>query len=242
MPKSKASKASVSCFPFPVSRKKWVIAIDGPAGAGKSTISRNVAHALGYRYIDTGAMYRAMAWKALQAGMPFDSSDGLTRLVKKARLRFVKKDGSFHVLVDGEDPGQRIRTQKVSRVTSVLAAVKGVRKILRQRQRALGRRGGVVMEGRDIGTAVFPDADMKFYLDASPLERARRRYRELRAKNKRVSLRAIAEAIRRRDYRDKARGIAPLRVAHDAVVLDTTDLSQNEVSKLILLWIAKKKR
>jgi cytidylate kinase len=222
-------------------RKKWVIAIDGPAGAGKSTIARMVAQHLGYAYIDTGAMYRAMAWKALQLGADFSSPDALTRLVRSTRLTFVQSDGAFRALVDGRDPGNRIRTQKVSQLTSRLAAVRGVRRVLRQRQRALGRRGGVVMEGRDIGTAVFPDADIKFYLDASPLERARRRYRELRSKNKRVSLRAIAEAIRRRDQRDRARGMSPLRVAPDAIVLDTTDLTQGEVSRLILQWIAKRR-
>jgi cytidylate kinase len=222
-------------------RKNRVIAIDGPAGAGKSTIAKEVARSLNYRYIDTGAMYRAVAWKALNRGISLEAPESLTRLAKNTRIRFSQENGALRVFVDGEDVAHRIRTQKTTRATSVLAAIKGVRRVLRQRQREMGRQGGIVMEGRDIGTAVFPDADFKFYLDASPLERARRRYKELRAKNKRVSLQAIADAIRRRDQRDRARGASPLKAAPDAVVVDTTDLSQHEVSKLILQWVAKKR-
>lgn len=214
--------------------KRPVVAIDGPAGAGKSTIAKLVSQELGFRYVDTGAMYRALTWKALQDGISFHSPELLTQLAKGTRIRFQNRNGSARVLVDGTDATNRIRTQRVTKMTNTLAAVQGVRRTLRQRQREMGRQGGVVMEGRDIGTAVFPEAHFKFYLDASPLERARRRYRELRAKNKRVSLRAIAEAIRRRDYKDKTRGISPLKVAPGAVVVDTTDMSQHDVVRFIL--------
>ncbi|HOW27075.1 MAG TPA: (d)CMP kinase [Elusimicrobiota bacterium] len=215
-------------------KKKLVIAIDGPAGAGKSTIAKIVATELKYIYIDTGAMYRALTWKALETGTSFQKPDDLTRLARKTRLTFRPKNGVFHVLADGKDVTAMIRSQQVTSMTNTLAAVQGVRRVLRDLQRQMGRRGGVVMEGRDIGTAVFPNADLKFYLDASPMERARRRYRELRAKNERVSLRAIAEAIRKRDFKDRTRGISPLRVADDAIVVDSTRLTLDQVARVIL--------
>lgn len=223
-----------------MARRKWVIAIDGPAGAGKSTIAKLAARELGYRYVDTGAMYRAVAWKALRDGVPFDSPGGLRRAAEKLRIRFSEEGGHARVWVDGRDATHGIRTQKVTRMTNLLAAVKEVRLVLRRRQRAMGRGGGVVMEGRDIGTAVFPDADAKFFLDASPMERARRRYKELKARNKRVSLRAIAEAIRRRDHRDRTRGASPLRAAPDAESIDTTDLTPLQVSRKIVERVARR--
>jgi cytidylate kinase len=218
---------------------KKVVAIDGPAGAGKSTIARMVSQQLHFRYVDTGAMYRAITWKALENGVSFNSPDALTELARTTKLRFRVIDGATHLTVDGEDVGGRIRTQRVAKKVNTLAAVKGVRRILRQRQREMGRQGGIVMEGRDIGTAVFPDARFKFYLDASPAERARRRFNELKAKGRRVSLQAILESIRHRDYKDKTRGISPLKVAPGAVVVDSTAMSQHEVVMLILSQIAK---
>jgi cytidylate kinase len=211
-----------------------VIAIDGPAGAGKSTIAKLMAVELGFRYVDTGAMYRALTWKALHTGVSFHSPEDLSAMARAARLRFATKNGLNHIFCDGEDVTGGIRTLKVTKLTNTLAAVKGVRKVLRQRQREMGRQGGVVMEGRDIGTAVFPEAEFKFYLDASPMERARRRFDELKAKGRRVSLNAIYEAIRHRDYKDKTRGISPLKVAPGAVVVDTTDMTQGDVVKFML--------
>ena len=214
-------------------KRKPVIAIDGPAGAGKSTIARALAEKLGYVYVDTGAMYRAVAWRALKEKVSLDSPEELAALARSTRLRFARDGKAGRLLANGEDVSRRIRTQRVSQATSVLAAVPGVRRVLVKLQREWGRRGRVVMEGRDIGTAVFPDAEAKFYLDASPLERARRRYKELRAKNKRVNLKAIADGIRRRDARDKARPDSPLRAASDALVIDSTRLSQSQVVELI---------
>ncbi|HRY29270.1 MAG TPA: (d)CMP kinase [Elusimicrobiota bacterium] len=222
--------------------RKSVIAIDGPAGAGKSTIAKLLSQELGYRYVDTGAMYRALTWKALRDRVPFHSPEALSSLAKKTKLRFVQKKGVSRMLADGEDVTGRIRTQRVTRLTNTLAAVKGVRQVLRQRQREMGREGGVVMEGRDIGTAVFPQADFKFYLDASPMERALRRYRELKAKNKRVSLDSIAEAIRQRDYKDRTRGISPLKVAPGATVIDTTKMTLHDVFKFILNHVRREGR
>ena len=215
-------------------RGQVIIAIDGPAGAGKSTIARMVARRLGYRYIDTGAMYRAVAWKALQEGIPLDAGRALTSLARRSRLRFRRKKGASHIHIGGRDVAPLIRTNEVSRATNQLATVKGVRRVLRGIQKRMGRGGGVVMEGRDIGTVVFPKAQVKIYLDASPMERARRRARELAGRNGRVSLRAIAREIRKRDHKDRTRRDSPLRVARGAVVLDSTRLSRPEVVRRIV--------
>lgn len=217
-------------------KKKLIVAIDGPAGAGKSTIAKIVARELSYLYIDTGAMYRAVTWKALQKKVPLRNADALTKLTAETNLvlKQDRKNNLLKVFVDGEDVTHKIRSEKISRNTNVVAAVQGVRKILRDKQRAMGKKGGVVMEGRDIGTAVFPNADIKFYLDASPQERAKRRFQELKAKGKRVSLERIAKALAQRDYKDKHRGISPLKQAKDAIVIDSTDLSLEQVAQRIL--------
>lgn len=217
-------------------RKKLIVAIDGPAGAGKSTIAKLVARDLGYLYIDTGAMYRAITWKALDEKTNLRDEDALTELARRTKIALKpdRKTHQLHVFVDGEDVTSKIRTEKVSRHTNELAKVQGVRDILRKMQREMGKRGGVVMEGRDIGTSVFPKAEVKFYLDASPAERALRRYRELKARGKRVSLERIAHALAQRDYKDKNRGISPLSVAPDATVIDSTHLSLEQVAKNII--------
>lgn len=218
--------------------KKLIVAIDGPAGAGKSTIAKIVAREMGYLYIDTGAMYRALTWKALETKTHLHDAEALTDLAQKTEIR-LKQDrkGLFHVFVDGEDVSGKIRTERVSRHTNEIAKVQGVREVLRDKQRLMGRAGGVVMEGRDIGTSVFPKAQVKFYLDASPHERAQRRYNELKAKGKRVSLERIAHALAQRDYKDKNRGISPLAVAKDAVVIDSTSLTLEQAAKKLLNYV-----
>lgn len=213
--------------------KKLIIAIDGPAGAGKSTIARAVSQSLNYRYIDTGAMYRAVTLKAMRLGVSLQDGKYLTKVARKIRFRF-RAGEAFKIYMDGEDVTSKIRTSKVTQNTNAVAQVRGVRKALVHLQKEMGARGGIVMEGRDIGTKVFPKADRKFYLDASPVERALRRFRELKAQGKRVSLRRIAQAIARRDRKDKERGISPLRVARNASVIDSTHLTLREVASLIL--------
>lgn len=217
-------------------KHRLIVAIDGPAGAGKSSIAKIVAHELGYLYIDTGAMYRAITWKALQRHLNIHDGDALTRLAKETEIELKPdaKGSALRVFVDGEEVTPEIRSENVSLHTNAIAAVQGIRKILRDKQRAMGKKGGVVMEGRDIGTSVFPHADVKFYLDASPTERAERRYKELKAKGKKVNLERIAHALAQRDYLDKNRGISPLKQAKDAIVIDSTDLSLEEAAQKMI--------
>jgi cytidylate kinase len=215
-------------------RKKFIVAIDGPAGAGKSTIAKIVARELGYLYIDTGAMYRAITWKAMVNKIDFCAEKKIVEMSRKTGIKLVQSADKLKIFVDGKNVSEKIRSENVTKNTNTIAAIQGVRKILRDKQRLLGRNGGVVMEGRDIGTAVFPGAEKKFYLDAKPKERAVRRWKELKAKGKKVSLKKIAAAIKRRDYRDIHRGISPLKKAKDAIVIDSTSLTQKLVARKIL--------
>ncbi len=218
--------------------KKLIVAIDGPAGAGKSTIAKIVAREMSYLYIDTGAMYRALTWKALETQTHLHDEAALVDLAKRSKIALKQdKKGLMRVFVDREEVSGKIRSERVSRHTNEIAKVQGVREILRNKQHLMGRTGGVVMEGRDIGTAVFPKAQVKFYLDASPHERALRRYHELKAKGKRVSLERIAHALAQRDYKDKNRGISPLMAAPDAIVIDSTSMTLEQVAKKILNFV-----
>jgi cytidylate kinase len=214
--------------------RKPVISIDGPAGAGKSSLARGLARKLGLTYVDTGAMYRAVAWKALHLGADLDDPDALGLMARRMDVHFKKARAGQRVIADGHDVTEAIRSPQVTQTASVVAAAPGVRKALVRRQRVLGRAGGVVMEGRDIGTVVFPKADVKFFVDASVEERARRRYKEMKAKDAGVSLKVIASAIRRRDLRDRTRKDSPLRPATDACVVDTTHLTQEQVLSALL--------
>jgi len=228
-------------------RKKLIIAIDGPAGAGKSTIAKIVAKKIKYLYIDTGAMYRAITWKAMVNKIDLRDEKKIVEMSKETSIKLVQSDplrrsvseasDKLKIFVDGKNVSEKIREEFVTKNTNTIAAIQGVRKILRDKQRLLGRNGGVVMEGRDIGTAVFPDAEKKFYLDAKPKERAVRRWKELKAKGKKVSLKKIAEAIKRRDYRDRHRGISPLKKAKDAIVIDSTGMTLKQVAENILSGI-----
>lgn len=223
-------------------KKKNVIAIDGPAGAGKSTIAKIVAKKLGYLYIDTGAMYRAVTWKALKEKIDFGDIDAVVALTRETDIGLKNTGGALSVFVDGRDVSPEIRKESISRHTNEIASLGGVRNILRQKQQEMVSKGGVVMEGRDIGTCVFPDAKYKFYLDASIDERSRRRYNQLLKKGEKVNLAKIKSAIAERDYKDKNRGINPLRRAEDAKVIDSTHLSLKEVAKVIFDYVRNKKK
>lgn len=212
------------------SKKLLRIAIDGPAGAGKSTVARGVARALGYTFVDTGAMYRAVAWKAQQSGLTLDQEDSLVQLAAEIELAFTEgEDGRQHVWIDGVDRTDEIRQPEVTEFASPVSAIPGVRAHLVAKQRQFAAGGGVVMEGRDIQTVVMPEAEVKVFLNASLKERARRRYAELRARGVEVELEEVAARIRERDERDSRRAIAPLRPAEEAILIDTDPLTAEEV-------------
>lgn len=201
----------------------FVVAIDGPAAAGKSTTARAIAQRLGWRYLDTGAYYRALAWKGLRTGMPVDDA-AATRLARETRIEFSGDPERAHVLLDGEDVTERIRTPDVSEGASRIAAFPGVRRLLVEWQRSLREKEPLVGEGRDLGTVVFPDAEVKIYLDADLDTRAVRRHRELASRGIGAVLDQVREEMRGRDERDRSRADSPLKPAADAIVLDTTGM------------------
>jgi cytidylate kinase len=216
--------------------KKLIIAIDGPVGSGKSTLARRVAQMLGYVYVDTGAMYRALALKALRRGLAFDGNDeNLVLLARETRIDLRAEDGTQRVFLDHEDVTTAIRTAEVSQAASRIAVNPGVRHVLVAEQRRAGEQGGVVMEGRDIGSVVFPDAQLKIFLTASPETRAERRWREHQQKGDTIDLRRTLEEIRERDRRDQGRTTSPLVRASDAVVVDSTAMEPEEVARLVVM-------
>ncbi len=215
--------------------RKLIIAIDGPVGSGKSTLARRVAAMMDYIYIDTGAMYRAMALKAARRGVSFDASDALTALASETRIDLRANDTAQQVLLDGEDVTGAIRTPEVAQAASKVAVVPGVRRVLVAEQRRAGERGGVVMEGRDIGSVVFPDAQLKIFLTASPEIRAERRWREHQQKGDAIDLTRTLVEIHERDRRDREREISPLVRAPDAVVVDSTAMEAEEVARLVVM-------
>lgn len=215
--------------------RKLIIAIDGPVGSGKSTLARRVAAMMGYVYIDTGAMYRAVALKARRRGISFDASDALTSLAGETRIDLRANDATQQVFLDGEDVTSAIRTPEVAQAASKVAVVPGVRKVLVAEQRRAGERGGVVMEGRDIGSVVFPDAQLKIFLTASAEIRAERRWREHQQKGDAIDLARTLVEIHERDRRDREREISPLVRAPDAVVVDSTAMEAEEVARLVVM-------
>lgn len=215
-----------------------IIAIDGPAASGKSTIGLRLANALGYLFFDTGVMYRAITWLVLQRGLDVHDQAAITALAQEAQIDVApasKPDGrSCDVLVDGQDITWQVRSRRVDENVSIIAAYPGVRRALSQHQRRIGQRGRIVMVGRDIGTVVLPDADLKIYLDATAQERARRRYDEIVARGGKPDYEAILERVLERDRIDSTRDVAPLRAAEDAIVLDSDQLSADQVFERVL--------
>src|SRR5271155_1695700 len=222
---------------------KLIIAIDGPVGSGKSTLARRVASLLDYIYIDTGAMYRSVALKAQRRGVSFDAVEELAALTGETRIDLRQRDGqqagaaegAQQVLLDGEDVTTLIRTPEVAQAASKVAMVSGVRKVLVAEQRRAGELGGVVMEGRDIGSVVFPDAQLKIFLTASPEVRAERRWREHQQKGDAIDLARTLEEIKERDQRDRERKTSPLVQAPDAVVVDSTAMEAEEMARLVVM-------
>jgi cytidylate kinase len=216
--------------------KKLLIAIDGPSGAGKGTLARTIAERLGYRHIDTGAMYRAVAWKAAQDGVSLDDDAAVSALA--ARAAYEQRDGK--ITIDGHDVTRAIRTPEVDKLAASVARLPRVREVLVSQQRDLGRGGGVVMEGRDIGTVVFPGADLKFYIDASPAERARRRAGDTAHTGGQASLAFVQSELVARDVSDSTRAVAPLSIAPDAIYIDTTTMPTEVVFNHVMIQVMEK--
>lgn len=210
-------------------RERPVIAIDGPAGAGKSTLAAHLARRFGFLNLETGAMYRALALKAIEHDLPFDDEAVLMDLARDTRLALEPQAEGNRVLLDGVDVSRRVREADVTEAASKVSVHPALRAWMVLQQRALGDRGGVVMEGRDIGTAVFPDAEVKIFLDAAPEVRGSRRYRQRAPEQARVTEAAVLRDLRERDERDRNRVQSPLRPASDAVILDSTAMSLDEV-------------
>ena len=216
-----------------------IIAIDGPAGSGKSTVAKIVAEKLNFRYIDTGSMYRSVAWKSLEKNTALRDEDAVADIASKVKIELVPgKDGQL-VFVDGKNITDQLKVEEISRGAAIVAAQPMIREIMTTKQRKLGAQGKVVMDGRDIGTVVFPKADKKFFLDADPKERGRRRFAELKEKKQAANtdLPTIIEQVIQRDNEDRNRKIAPLKQAKDAILIDTTHLSVDQVVKEIIKTI-----
>jgi cytidylate kinase len=220
--------------------KKLLITIDGPAGAGKTSVSRALAARLGYRYIDTGALYRGVAYEVKRQGIDPESEADLTALCDRLQLAFKQKGDQLRLYSASTDISDHIRTPEISMLASAVSAKHVVRKYLLDVQKDIGRQKAAVFEGRDMGTVVFPKADVKFFLDASSQTRARRRYEEIKFRSDQ-SLKQVEKDMQRRDQNDSTRSLAPLKPADDAILIDSTDLSIEEVVESMLSHIARLK-
>ena len=219
-----------------------IIAIDGPSGAGKSTLAKRLAKELGFIYVDTGAMYRALALKVLREGVDLADDASMARLIGSTTIDLRQVDGALQVLLDGADVAAEIRTPQVSQMASKASALGAVRARLLELQRDMARRGSIVAEGRDIGTVVFPQAEVKIFLQASAAERARRRFAELQGAGQSVDLTETLREIEERDKRDSERDLAPLFQADDALMIDSSSFDADQVTARVLAHIRTKTR
>jgi len=227
-----------------MSEQREIVTIDGPSGVGKSTLSRRVAAALGYTYLDTGAMYRAVALYLQQLQIDLDDEEKVRSTLSSLDLQLLPadgEDGDVGVVVGGQDVSRTIRTPEMGMLASRVSAIPAVREKLTEMQQAIGRAGKIVAEGRDTGTVVFPDACWKFYLEADPEERGRRRVEQLRASGQEVDARELLAMIVKRDRDDQERTLSPLQKAEDALVIDTTSIDIQEVCRKILEFVREKK-
>ena len=206
-----------------------IIAIDGPAGSGKSTVAQLIASRLNFKYIETGSMYRAVAWRAQQAGIDPEDAERISEVARTISIEFKPGAERQKVMVDGEDLTPVLKTETIGRLAAIVAANKAVREVMVAQQQNMGRNGNVVMDGRDIGTVVFPDADKKFFMVADQKERAQRRHEEIKAKSPEVTFEKIYEQLQQRDFEDENRAVSPLVPAEDSIRLDTTQMSIDDV-------------
>ncbi len=214
--------------------RKIIIAIDGPAGSGKSTTAKLVAQKLGYLYIDTGAMYRALTLKVIESGVDPSDEEEVIGVARDTKIELLYENGDLRVFLDGRDVTEKIRSPEVTSLVSVVSAHPKVRDEMVKKQRELGKDGGVVMDGRDIGTVVFPDADLKIFMNADVKERARRRQKEMKAQGFDVDIDEIIKDIEERDRLDSTREVGPLKKADDAFEIDTTNLTIDEQVEIVL--------
>ena len=223
-----------------MAQKHMAVAIDGPAGAGKSTIARAVDARMGYIYVDTGALYRAVGLYGLRKGADTSSAEEMLPLLAEIKVELTYRDGEQRVLLNGEDVSEAIRLGEASMAASNVSAIQGVRDFLFDLQKDMARTHDVVMDGRDIGTVVLPDAQVKIFLTATSEERASRRYKELLEKGQQVDYQQLLAEVKQRDYNDSHRAAAPLRQADDAVLLDTTGLDRQQVVDRVLALVEQK--
>jgi cytidylate kinase len=214
--------------------KIMVVAVDGPAASGKSTVSRSAARMLDFNYVDTGAMYRAITWKAIEEGIDVEDTIAVVAMMHRIKISFELVEKQVRMLIDGAYPGDAVRVPRVTEKVSAISAMPEVRQILVQHQRSLTKFGSLVMEGRDIGTVVFPDTPYKFYLEANPEIRALRRKRDLEAMRIPATQEGVAESIQRRDKKDSGRSVSPLQIALGATVIENSKLTVDENAKVIV--------
>jgi cytidylate kinase len=219
--------------------KRLLITIDGPAGSGKSTVSRLLAKKLSYPYLDTGALYRAVAYQVMKEGISIADQAAIADLCSRSGIRLRRFDDALRVFVDAQDVTEKIRTEPIGLLASSLSAMPVVRSALLSIQRESGKNGGVIAEGRDMGTVVFPDADLKFFLDADAEERIRRRFKELIMRREKVDYSSLKKDLLFRDRQDRERAIAPLKVPEGAIIIDSTQLTVDEVVETMLALIIK---
>jgi len=211
-----------------------IIAIDGPSGAGKSTAAQRLAYRLGYRYVDSGALYRAVGWLVCEHALPLKDADAIVVCLQRIPIELTFSNGTLQAWVGGQCVTAQLRSEAVARAASAVATIPGVRQVITAQLRQLGGQADMVTEGRDIGTVVFPDATVKFFLDASPTVRGQRRLQEMQQGGSPVTLGQVVEAMARRDSQDRARATAPLMRSPDARAIDTTDLTVDEVVQTML--------
>ncbi len=217
-----------------MNKQVTIVAVDGPSASGKSTVSRRTAQAVGFIYVDSGALYRGVTWKCVKEGVDVKDSQQVTNLLIRMNMELVLRDSSVGYLIDGEDPGQEIRAEPVRERVADIAAQQSVRVYIVEKLRLMTKFGNLVMEGRDIGTVVFPDTPFKYYLDADPEERARRRAAEIQVQEGTHDVGAVLSSLRRRDHKDSSRATAPLQIALGARIINSTGMTIEQVVDTIV--------